>query len=151
MGEKKWDSRDNLSKFSIHHSSFISHHSSFTLSPLLLNSFVLHFFEQLNSYVLFLIFSLNIFRGKVALLAEPNENKEEERTGGKSNTRDSLAPEKSITSKTPGNLRVPGAEKKTSFPKSEPLKPLATVTGLSDVVQEYSKKARVVSDPYWSD
>ncbi|OIP22151.1 hypothetical protein AUK22_10850 [bacterium CG2_30_54_10] len=34
----------------IHHSSFIIHHSSFSLSPLLLNSFVLHFFKPLNFY-----------------------------------------------------------------------------------------------------
>ena len=32
------------------HSSFIIHHSLFSLSPLLLNSFVLHFFKRLNSY-----------------------------------------------------------------------------------------------------
>ena len=42
-------------QFSIHHSSFIIHHSSFSLSPLLLNSFVLHFFKPLNSYKILLL------------------------------------------------------------------------------------------------
>ena len=48
MGENKFRILEKASP--ILHSSFIIHHSSFSLSPLLLNSFVLHFFKPLNSY-----------------------------------------------------------------------------------------------------
>ena len=55
MGENKFRILEKTSP--ILHSSFIIHHSSFSLSPLLLNSLVLHFFKPLNSYV-FCFFSL---------------------------------------------------------------------------------------------
>jgi len=48
MGENEFRILEETSP--ILHSSFIVHHSSFSLSPLLLNSFVLHFFKPLNSY-----------------------------------------------------------------------------------------------------
>ena len=46
MGEKNNGILEKISP----NSPFIIHHSSFPLSPLLLNSFVLHFFKRLNSY-----------------------------------------------------------------------------------------------------
>ena len=48
MGENKFRILGKTSP--ILHSSFIIHHSSFSLSPLLLNFFVLHFFKPRNSY-----------------------------------------------------------------------------------------------------
>jgi len=57
MGENgKWEKKImgfSRKPLQILHSSFIIHHSSFPLSPLLLNSFVLHFFKRLNSYKIF--------------------------------------------------------------------------------------------------
>ena len=49
MGENKFRILEKTSP--ILHSSFIIHRSSFSLPPLLLNSFVLHFFKPLNSYL----------------------------------------------------------------------------------------------------
>gem|GEM_PF-6003587 len=46
MGEKNNGILEKISP----NSPFIIHHSSFPLSPLLLNSFVLHFFKRQNSY-----------------------------------------------------------------------------------------------------
>ena len=49
MGEKNNGILEKTSP----NSPFIIHHSSLPLSPLLLNSFVLHFFKRLNSYKIF--------------------------------------------------------------------------------------------------
>jgi len=43
--KKQWDSRENLSKFSIHHSSLIIHHSSFIIHH---SSFIIHHFLYLH-------------------------------------------------------------------------------------------------------